>query len=106
MLRYITPHNVTPPPSAGWLPDADVALGCLGVCLTVRCDRPPPRECNPGVTHVVARSKMCLWLAHVCHVLCSGWIYMLPQAIGTATCARVATALGGGDAVAARVGGH
>ncbi|KAG2483530.1 hypothetical protein HYH03_017636 [Edaphochlamys debaryana] len=52
---------------AGWLPNAEIALGCLGICLTV-----------------------------------SGWVYMIPQAISTAACARVSNALGAGDPVAAK----
>ncbi|GLI69686.1 hypothetical protein VaNZ11_014374 [Volvox africanus] len=53
--------------AAGWLPNADMAVGCLGICFTV-----------------------------------SGMMYMLPQAIATATCARVSGALGSGDAAAAQ----
>ncbi|GFR40824.1 hypothetical protein Agub_g1299, partial [Astrephomene gubernaculifera] len=52
---------------AGWLPDSEVSLGCLGICQTV-----------------------------------GGWAYMLPQALATATAARVASALGAGDAEGAK----
>ncbi|GIL51836.1 hypothetical protein Vafri_7743 [Volvox africanus] len=53
--------------AAGWLPNADMAVGCLGICFTV-----------------------------------GGMMYMIPQAVATATCARVSGALGSGDAAAAQ----
>ncbi|GIM16031.1 hypothetical protein Vretimale_18710 [Volvox reticuliferus] len=53
--------------AAGWLPNADMAVGCLGTCFTV-----------------------------------SGMMYMIPQAVATATCARVSGALGSADAAAAK----
>uniref|UniRef100_A0A7S0S1K1 Protein DETOXIFICATION n=1 Tax=Chlamydomonas leiostraca TaxID=1034604 RepID=A0A7S0S1K1_9CHLO len=51
---------------AGTLPNAEVAVAVLGICLAV-----------------------------------SGWVYMFPQSIATATCTRVSNALGGGDAQSA-----